>query len=229
MNTQTAHLPQTAQPVTYGSTLASGTLLLVEDSRLVSDTIRMMFQGAGGRLRRVDTIAAARRHLELYTPDAVLVDLVLPDGSGLDLLAMLARRRPRVPLIVAMSGMRERQDAALDAGADVFLAKPFASLDTFRAALAPVFHGLRMARGQGTSLPKASPAALRDDLHLALDLLCGTHATDRMDFALQFCAGIATALHDAALAQAVADARKTGLRTNLVAQLRARLHGQSII
>jgi CheY-like chemotaxis protein len=229
MNTQTAHSSKPTQPVTYGSTLASGTLLLIEDSRLVADTIRMMFQGAGGRLRRVDTLAQARRHLDLYTPDAVLVDMVLPDGSGLDLLAHLARRRPRVPLIVAMSGMADLRSAALAAGADVFLPKPIASLSTFRTTLAPVFHGLRMTKGQDGTPPQASPAALRDDLHLALDLLCGTPDAEKMEFALQFSAGIAQALHDSALAQAVTEVRQTGLRTTLVAMLRARLHGQRVI
>lgn len=205
-----------------------GTLLLIEDSRQTCDAIRLMFQGAGGRMRRADSLKGARRHLSLYTPDAVLVDLGLPDGSGLDLIADLVRRRPRVPLIIAISGQPELEAQALSAGADAFAAKPFDSVAQFRNLLAPVFFPLRAASGWPETPPRTT-IALRDDLFLALDLLCGRAQEDRRGYALQFTATLARSLGDLALAEAVHDARMSGCVVPLIAHLRKLLADQPLI
>lgn len=175
-----------------------GTLLLVEDSRLTADYVRLLFRGAGGRLRRADCLRSARRHMSLYTPDAAIVDLGLPDGSGLDLIAEMARRRPRTGLIVATSGDPEREEDAFLAGADRFLPKPFGTGAQFMQMLAPVFFGLRGAIVQN---PAPTQAALRDDLYLALDLLNGPSA--RPAYAGQFIAQLACMTGDFALERAV--------------------------
>lgn len=182
-----------AQPYQRG-----GTLLLVEDSRLTADYVRLMFRSAGGRLRRADCLRSGRRHMSLYTPDAAIVDLGLPDGSGLDLIAEMARRRPRTGLIVATSGDPEVEEDAFLAGADRFLPKPFGSGAAFCQMLAPVFFGLR-----GAVVVQTSPgqAAFRDDLYLALDLLNG--AGTRPAYALQFIAQLACMTGDFALERAV--------------------------
>ena len=205
-----------------------GTLLLVEDSRQTSDSIRLMFQGAIGRMRRTDSLKGARRHLSLYTPDAVLVDLGLPDGSGLDLIADLCIGQARTPLIIAMSGQPELETAALSAGAEAFLAKPFESVAQFRSLLAPLFFSLRATSGWPDTLPRRT-LALRDDLFLALDLLCGRAQADRRGYALQFTAALARALNDTALAEAVHDARMSGNAVPLIAYLRKLLADQPLI
>ncbi len=205
-----------------------GTLLLVEDSRQTSDSIRLMFQGAIGRLRRTDSLQGARRHLSLYTPDAVLVDLGLPDGNGLDLIADLTMDNTRLPLIIAMSGQPELETAALAAGADAFLAKPFESVAQFRRLLAPAFFALRATPAPPGALPQRT-LGLRDDLFLALELLCGRAQEDRRGYALQFTAALARALEDTALAEAVHDARRSGDAVPLIACLRRRLADQPLI
>lgn len=208
--------------------LRGGTLLLVEDSRLSCESIRQMFRGSGGRLRRAETLTSARRHLSLYTPDAVLVDLGLPDGSGLDLIAEIDRKRPRVPLVIAISGQPELEQDALAAGADRFLAKPFASVAAFRAQLAPVFFQFRLdSDHHGTTRP--DPGALRDDLNLALDLLSGERHGRNRTYALQFIEGLARSLSDTDMAEAVREARARERVTPLVLCLRARLHHQPLI
>jgi CheY-like chemotaxis protein len=201
-----------------------GTLLLVEDSRLTSECVRLMFRAAGGRLRRADCLRSARRHMSLYTPDAALIDLGLPDGCGLDLVSEMARRRPRTGLIVAMSGDTSLQDAAITMGADGFLPKPFGNGALFRSVLGPVFHGLRGAVGP---LPTPEYPALRDDLYLALDLLNGEHA--RRDYALQFISQIARMTGDSGLAREVADARNKAGYRHLAAALRERLGALPLI
>ena len=78
-----------ARPPSQDRPLAGLTLLLVEDSRLACEAMRLICRRSGARLRRADTLEAAERHLRSYRPGAVVVDLHLPDGSGLDLLAAL--------------------------------------------------------------------------------------------------------------------------------------------
>lgn len=208
----------TAAAITYGQTLHMGTLLLVEDSRLASDVVRLMFRGAGGRLRRTDTLAGALRHLDLYTPDAALVDLGLPDGSGLDLIAVMAARRPRVSLIVATSGQVDSCGAALAAGADVFLPKPIESVALFRHTFGRVFYPLRHDTGTD-QIAAPDTAALRDDIYLAHDLLCGARSLVQRGYALQFADALAQTLGDHTLSGAVRDARIGGTVTGLAARL----------
>lgn len=231
MNTQSGQHQTNGQPaktVTYGQSLHMGTLLLVEDSRLASDAVRLMFRGAGGRMRRTDTVAGALRHLDLYTPDAALVDLGLPDGSGLDLIAVMAARRPRVPLIVATSGQPDMGGAALRAGADIFLPKPIESVALFRQTLACVFHPLRHDP-EGDHFTQPDTAALRDDMYLAHDLLCGAHNASQRAYALQFTSALAQMLGDHALSAAVQDARDDGMITLLAARLAQYLRAQPLV
>ncbi|MGP9791543.1 response regulator transcription factor [Roseinatronobacter sp. NSM] len=205
-----------------------GTLLLVEDSHVASDSIRLMFRGAGARLRRVDSLRAAQQHLDLYTPDAVIVDIGLPDGCGLDLIAELDRRRPRVGLIVATSGQPDLADSALDAGADHFLPKPIASVQDFRGILAPVFFNLRH-HNAAMPTPTHDSAALRDDVYMACDLLQGSSAGAQRAYALQFIDALGRSLGDSALMSAVGAARESGRVTELALMLRQRLRDQPMI
>lgn len=206
----------------------SRTLLLVEDSRLSSDAIRLMFRGAAGRLRRADCLRSARQHLARYTPDAVMVDLGLPDGSGLELISELARRMPRKPRIIALTGQTEMREACLDAGADVFMAKPIESVMTFRAALPPAFFPVRT----GAERPLVAlgySSGMRDDLYLALDLLQQRDPQLHRDYALQFIDALARNLSDAEMLAEVAQVRAAGRPTRLALMLRERLRAQPLL
>ena len=107
------------------------TILVVEDSRYASETMRLLCLRSGARIRRADCLKSARRHLQVYRPSAVIVDLGLPDGSGLDLISELNRAAPRVGILLATSGDDNAEQAAMAAGADDFLAKPITSLALF--------------------------------------------------------------------------------------------------
>jgi DNA-binding response OmpR family regulator len=81
-------------PLRYGrpvQPLAGLTILAVEDSRFASEALRLMCLRSDARLRRADSLEQADRHLSVYRPDVVIVDLGLPDGNGADLI-----RRPAV-------------------------------------------------------------------------------------------------------------------------------------
>lgn len=111
------------------------TLLLVEDSRLAAEAVRLTCRRLGIRLRRAETLASAALHLRVYRPDVALVDLGLPDGSGLSLIAALARHAQHTGRVVAISGDPAMASASLEAGADAFIEKPLNP----RHHLAPLF------------------------------------------------------------------------------------------
>ncbi len=208
--------------------IRGGTMLLVEDSRLISASIRMMFHGSGGRLRRAETMLDARRHLTLYMPDVALIDLNLPDGSGIDLIRELASRRSKPQLIIAISAQIDLESQALAAGADRFIAKPFASIAQFRNLLSPIFFAAA-ENAEGPHVPATDTIALRDDLRVAADLLRSPPDAQRKGFALDFIDGLARCSNDAGLRDAVNEARETGSQLYLVQELHHRLDTHPVI
>jgi CheY-like chemotaxis protein len=210
----------TPSPLTRGATalhpLLGLTVLLVEDSRHASEAIRLMCHRSGARLRRADSLAAARRHLRVYRPGAAIVDIGLPDGSGLTFLRELAFAPPRIDAIIATSGDPDTRSAALKAGADCFLLKPIASLAAFQAAvLGRHAQATPPAQGAPDLLPDRSMGALslRDDLLHAARLLDGPGAAGKAGYLAQFLGGIAAEAGDAALArlaETLRDAIETG-------------------
>lgn len=101
-------------------------LLLVEDQ---PDLERMLTASMGREGILVDaagTLAMAQEAIETVSYDVVVLDRGLPDGDGLDLVQVLRKRQPGVPVLVlsAMNSVANRIDG-LDMGADDYLTKPF--------------------------------------------------------------------------------------------------------
>ena len=90
---------------------------------------------SGARIRRADSLTAARRHLAIYSPSAALVDMGLPDGSGAELISEMADMTPRVPTILGTSADSFADSVAIAAGADGFLLKPHDSLAAFQETI----------------------------------------------------------------------------------------------
>lgn len=102
-------------------------LLVVEDEIRIAELLRTAFERSGFVVDGVGTAAAAREVLAAVTYDAVILDLGLPDGDGLELLAGARRGGGTVPVLVltARDSIEDRV-SGLDAGADDYLVKPFA-------------------------------------------------------------------------------------------------------
>lgn len=183
------------------------TLLAVEDSRFACEALRLMCQRAGARLRRAETLSVARAHLRVYRPDMVIIDLGLPDGRGEALIADLAVSAQRPIAILGTSGNPMGRAQALDAGADGFLDKPYASLATFCATLLahlPDTGAVPQDVSPAPILP--DPMALHDDLVLAARSLAGDPDAATRRYVAGFLSGIADHANDTKLAQVAADA-----------------------
>lgn len=201
--------PPLPRPAGGGLPLQGVTLLAVEDSRLACDALRLFCQRSGARLRRAATLEEAAAHLRLYRPDAVLVDLGLPDGRGEGLIRALAATPDR-PGLLAMSGDPDGRAPALAAGADAFLDKPVAGLAAFRRAILPLLPGRGAAAPAEDAATAADPAALHDDLARAARAVRAGPGAEERRYLAGFLTGLARQTRDAALSEAAASLHNPG-------------------
>lgn len=101
--------------------------LLVEDNPVLAGGVARAFAKAGLALEHAGDLADARAFLRDFTVDIILLDLTLPDGDGMTLLAEIRSSDDQTPVIIltARDAVRDRV-SGLDRGADDYLTKPFA-------------------------------------------------------------------------------------------------------
>jgi DNA-binding NtrC family response regulator len=114
-------------------------VLVIDDEPVVREAVRRVLGAQGLDVATAGDAAAGLAHPAAAICRLVLCDLMLPDCSGMDVLAELARRRPGLP-VVLITGYATPDHAARarEAGAADFLAKPFDAkelVDTVRRAL----------------------------------------------------------------------------------------------
>lgn len=110
-------------------------ILVVEDDSILADGLRAGLSLTGATVDVVETCEDADHALSASRYSAVVLDIMLPDGSGLDLLRRLRSRRDATPvlLLTARDSVGDKV-SGLDSGADDYLAKPF-DLDELAARL----------------------------------------------------------------------------------------------
>jgi two-component system KDP operon response regulator KdpE len=102
-------------------------VLVVDDEPQIVRGLRVVLRNAGFEVDSAATKEEALDALSHRPPDAVLLDLVLPDGSGVDVCKQV-REWSHVPIVVVSAVGDEREKVrALDAGADDYVTKPFGS------------------------------------------------------------------------------------------------------
>jgi two-component system, OmpR family, KDP operon response regulator KdpE len=100
-------------------------ILVVDDEIQIRRLLRVMLEAAGYRVREADSGQIGLNEVAYRRPDAVILDLGLPDLPGVEVLRRL-REWTTVPvLILSVRGAESDKIAALDAGADDYLTKPF--------------------------------------------------------------------------------------------------------
>jgi CheY-like chemotaxis protein len=112
-------------------------ILVVEDEAMNRSLLRAVLGRAtqpgvvGATLLEADTVAGARSALARSDVDVVLLDVRLPDGSGLELARELVDHggpRPKI-VILSASVLPSERSAALESGCDAFLGKPYRPAD----------------------------------------------------------------------------------------------------
>jgi two-component system, OmpR family, KDP operon response regulator KdpE len=100
-------------------------VLVVDDEPQIVRGLKILLRSAGYTVEAAETKADALVELVSRPPDALVLDLVLPDGRGVEICEEV-RRWSRLPILVLSAVGDEREKVrALDAGADDYVTKPF--------------------------------------------------------------------------------------------------------
>lgn len=107
----------------------SGTsILVIEDEPAIQELVAYTCSTQGFSVRRADSVRAAREAIDRELPDLVLLDWMLPDKSGIELLRDLrSQDRTRVLPVIMLTAKGNEADkvVGLDTGADDYVVKPF--------------------------------------------------------------------------------------------------------
>ena len=143
-------------------------VLIVEDEHAISRFLRAALEGDGLRVFDAGTLQRGLIEAATRKPDLVILDLGLPDGDGIDFIREV-RQWSQMPIIV-LSARAEETDkiAALDAGADDYLSKPF--------GIGELQARLRVALRRHSATTPAEPVFTFSDIQVDLAarrILCG--------------------------------------------------------
>ena len=103
------------------------TVMIVDDSLFMRNILRGIVKEKGYVVvAEAGSGIEAMKNLHTHNPDLILLDIILPDSNGLDLLESIIRARPQAS-VVACSAIGQEQiiQKALDLGAKAFIQKPF--------------------------------------------------------------------------------------------------------
>jgi two-component system KDP operon response regulator KdpE len=142
-------------------------ILVVDDEPQILRAVRTSLEAAGYQVDIAETASAALTAAAARPPDALILDLMLPDGNGIDVCHELRRWMTAPILVLSAIGDEQEKVAALDAGADDYVTKPF-GVDEL---LARVRAALR--RVDRTAEPLVDLGGLVVDLHRRLVTLDG--------------------------------------------------------
>jgi DNA-binding response OmpR family regulator len=140
-------------------------ILIVEDEPAIAESLAYALRRDGFTTTLAPTLADARRALS--SASLVILDLMLPDGSGFDLLGDVRRNATAVPIIVLTSRDDEADRvAALETGADDYVTKPFSTREMTARVRAVLRRSAATAAANAAASPAPAatpPAVLRDD------------------------------------------------------------------
>ena len=100
-------------------------ILLVDDEAQFRRALTRSLEGHGYDVREADDGASALDANEAFRPDVILLDLMLPDISGVDVCRELRRKHQTPIIMLSVAGEERTKVEALDEGADDYLTKPF--------------------------------------------------------------------------------------------------------
>lgn len=136
-------------------------ILIVDDEPQLRRALTRSLEGHGYQVREAEDGATALAAFEVFKPDVVLLDLMLPDIEGVEVCTQLRRSHATPIIILSVIGEERAKVAALDAGADDYLTKPF-GMDELLARV-------RVALRRGASDRQQVPVISLDGLEIDLE------------------------------------------------------------
>jgi two-component system KDP operon response regulator KdpE len=129
-------------------------VLVVEDEEPIRRFLRATLESQGYRVKEAATANDGLLQARTQRPDLILLDLGLPDGDGIDITRAI-RKESAVPIVVLSArGQEPDKVAALDAGADDYLTKPFGVSELAARMRVALRHAARPA-GSASSIYEA--------------------------------------------------------------------------
>ncbi len=153
-----------AQP----TALASPRVLVVDDEPQILRALKVVLREAGFQAVPAETFSEALDLAAVRPPDAAIVDLVLPDGDGIELTRRLREWSAMPILVLSAVGEEDQKVRALEAGADDYITKPFGT----RELVARVQAALRRA-APAEEQPRITVEGLEVDLAARVVLRLG--------------------------------------------------------
>jgi two-component system KDP operon response regulator KdpE len=134
-------------------------ILVVDDERQILRALKVILREGGYEVVEATSVEDALDHAAVRPPDAAIIDLMLPDGSGVDLCRRLREWSQMPILVLSAIGDEDAKVQALEAGADDYVTKPFGP----RELVARLGAALRRA-GEGATEPAVDVDGLHVDL-----------------------------------------------------------------
>jgi two-component system KDP operon response regulator KdpE len=134
-------------------------ILVVDDESQILRALKVVLREAGFEVVPAETAAEALDRASVRPPQAAIVDLVLPDGDGIEVTRRLREWSEMPILVLSAVGEEEQKVRALEAGADDYITKPFGA----RELVARLQAALRRAGRPGDE-PAVSVEGLEIDL-----------------------------------------------------------------
>jgi two-component system OmpR family response regulator len=140
-------------------------VLVVDDEHNLTELLSMALRYEGWDVRTASTGMAAVRAAREFGPDAVALDMMLPDFDGLEVLRRMRAHHPNIPvLFLTAKDAVEDRVAGLTAGGDDYVTKPF-SLEEVVARLRALMRRTAVMAEESSSLLTVGDLSLDEDSH----------------------------------------------------------------
>ena len=135
-------------------------ILVVEDDLLTRRTLQDLLQREGFGVTTVGTVAEAMGEVNRRAYDLILLDLILPDGDGIDCCSRI-RERHRMPIVI-LSTRRQLEDrvAGLETGADDYIVKPFEPAEMIARLRAHLRRSQQLSASDGQAVIRSGRIAI---------------------------------------------------------------------
>ena len=149
-------------------------VLVVDDDLHIRRLLQSTLVRGGYQPIEATTAAEALEQARAAKPDAILLDLGLPDRDGLEIVTLLKQRSPAPILVVSARDATDQKVAALDLGADDYVTKPFDSEEVLARLRASLRHSLiaqgasPVVRSHGVAIDLTKREIRRDDAEVHL-------------------------------------------------------------